>query len=56
MDEKGEITYSFELKDLSYKELCDVYKSMSSFITFLRKSKDDAEVVSDNEEKEEEES
>ena len=54
MDEKGDMTYTFELKDLSYKELFDVYRSMDEFVSFLIKSRDNAEVVKDEEETKEE--
>lgn len=56
MNEKGDTTYSFELKDLSYKELFEVYKSMGEFISFLTKSRDNAEVVADEEEEGKEDS
>ena len=49
MNEKGDVTYTFELKDLSYKELFDVYKSIDEFVTFLIKSRDNAEVVKEEE-------
>ena len=53
MNDKGDTSYTFELKDLNYNDLCDVYKSMVDFVAFLKKSKDGAEVVKDeNEEKE----
>ena len=52
MNEKGDTTYSFELKDLSYKELFEVYSMMDEFITFLTKSRENAEVVPDEEEEE----
>jgi hypothetical protein len=55
MNEKGDMTYTFELKDLSYKELFDVYKSMDEFVSFLIKSRDNAEVVKDEEDTKEEE-
>ncbi len=55
MNEKGEMTYTFELKDLSYKELFDVYKSLDEFISFLIKSRDNAEVVKDEEDDKKEE-
>ncbi len=54
MNEKGDMTYTFELKDLSYKELFDVYKSMDEFVSFLIKSRDNAEVVKDEEDTKEE--
>lgn len=54
MNEKGDMTYTFELKDLSYKELFDVYRSMDEFVSFLIKSRDNAEVVKDEEETKEE--
>ena len=54
MNEKGDMTYTFELKDLSYKELFDVYRSMDEFVSFLIKSTDNAEVVKDEEETKEE--
>lgn len=55
MNEKGDMTYTFELKDLSYKELFDVYRSMDEFVSFLIKSRDNAEVVKDEEDTKEEE-
>lgn len=55
MNEKGDMTYTFELKDLSYKELFAVYRSMDEFISFLIKSRDNAEVVKDEEDTKEEE-
>lgn len=55
MNEKGNMTYTFELKDLSYKELFDVYRSMDEFVSFLIKSRDNAEVVKDEEDTKEEE-
>ena len=54
MNEKGDMTYTFELKDLSYKELFDVYRSMDEFVSFLIKSRDNAEVVKDEEDTKEE--
>lgn len=54
MNEKGDMTYTFELKDLSYKELFAVYRSMDEFVSFLIKSRDNAEVVKDEEETKEE--
>lgn len=50
MSENGDTTYSFELKDLSYRELYDVYSLMCEFISFLTKSRDNAEVIPDEEE------
>ena len=55
MNEKGDVTYTFELKDLSYKELFAVYRSMDEFVSFLIKSRDNAEVVKDEEDTKEEE-
>ena len=55
MNEKGDMTYTFELKDLSYKELFAVYRSMDEFVSFLIKSRDNAEVVKDEEDTKEEE-
>lgn len=51
MSSQDSVTYTFELKDLSYLDLYTVYKEMTEFITFLQKSKDSAEVI--KEEKEE---
>ena len=45
MDNKGKVTYKFELKDLTYLELYEVYKEMIEFVSFLTKTRDTAEVV-----------
>lgn len=55
MNEKGDMTYTFELKDLSYKELFAVYKTIDEFVSFLIKSRDNAEVVKEEEDTKEEE-
>ena len=47
MDEKGTVTYTFELKDLSYADLFDVYQEMRDFVAFLLKEKENAQVVTD---------
>ncbi len=52
MDNEGTVSYTFELKDLSYNDLFEVYKSMTEFVLFLKKSKDGAEVVKDEEKEE----
>lgn len=53
MNENGQDSYTFELKDLNYNDLYSVYNSMNDFIIFLTKARDSVELV--KEEKEESE-
>lgn len=46
MNNEGNV-YTFELKDLTYKDLYDTYLEMMDFVSFLIKAKDSAEVVKD---------
>lgn len=50
MNNKGTVTYTFELKDLSYSDLFEVYKEMIDFVAFLTKSRDSAEVIKEEKE------
>ena len=50
MDNKGKVTYKFELKDLTYLELYEVYKEMIEFVSFLTKTRDTEEVVKEEKE------
>jgi len=50
MSSQDSVTYTFELKDLSYSDLYTVYKDMIDFMTFLKKSKDSAEVIKEDKE------
>lgn len=47
MDEKGKVTYTFELKDLSYSDLYAVYIEMVNFLKYLNVEKNNAQVVKD---------
>ena len=45
MSNQDVVTYTFELKDLSYSDLYIVYKEMIDFIALMKKNYDTAEVV-----------
>ena len=45
MSSQDVVTYTFELKDLSYSDLYIVYKEMLEFLTLMKKNMDNAAVI-----------
>ena len=50
MSSQDTVTYTFELKDLSYSDLYEIYIEMNDFITLMKKNRDSAEVIKDEKE------
>jgi hypothetical protein len=48
MEEQTENKYTFELKDLSYNDLMNVYNNMITFVKFLKKEEETAEIEKDS--------
>ena len=50
MSRQDEVTYTFELKDLSYSDLYMVYKEMVDFVAYIKKNMETATVIKEENE------